>query len=95
MGLRSAVRDVATAGTAVRLVTTQHTHVMSRLKVRGAAGNTGDVFIGNAGVDNTAPGVAPDEELDFDCGPHGLDLFDVYVDADTNGNDIEWWGVDL
>ena len=91
------ITDVATAGTRVALSTDGGLHASLRVvwaRFRGRPGNTGIVYVGIGDVasthgwsleNNDDPGL----ELPIPRGG-SIPLGDIYFDAATNGDDVEW-----
>ena len=86
----SGTTDVPTAGTQVRISNTPR-KVLS-ITFKALAGNAGNVYFGDANVENTdgfelAPGEAQSVDL-----PEGssVPISDFYVNAATNGDDVCW-----
>ena len=85
---------VTTAGTAVRLSAVQL--VASSVTIKAKEGNTGNIFVGGADVDSQVNGgLPPGSTLFFEDrrgkGGPWRDLQDMYVDAATNGDGVDWF----
>ena len=79
-----------TAGTAVALSATQR---VKSLTIRAKAGNTGQVYVGGSDVSSTTnDGLDAGESVDFEA-VGWLDLADVYIDVDTNGEGVDFYAV--
>ena len=90
----SFVKNVTTAGTQVRLSTTDL--YVSSVTIRAKKGNTNDVYIGDADVANTYPDLDANQTVTFEApivnGSHsGINLRAVWVDADTSGEGVDVW----
>ena len=90
----SFVKNVTTAGTQVRLSATSI--IVSSVTIRAKKGNTNDVYIGDASVSNSYPDLAANQTVTFEApmvgGSHsGIDLREVWVDADTDGEGVDVW----
>ncbi len=84
------VTTVSTAGTAVQLTSTDYR--ASGITIKGARANTNAIYVGDSTIDNSSGKVFPDQSLTFSFNP-SHDISAIYVDADTNGNKVEWWAV--
>lgn len=84
------VTTVITAGTAVQLSAAPE-HVQ-RLTVRGTAGNTGNVGFGKSDVSMSSATwiLKPGELITLNFSPNTVPLSDFYVDADNNGDKLDW-----
>jgi len=99
MEIAHGIVDVPAAGTRVRLTTS--TTPCKWLRFRNVEGNTGETYVGGASVASTTgwtlwAGVdSVDSTLTLDPGAYGgtLDLKDFYVDAATNGDDVEYFAI--
>jgi len=88
--------DVPTAGTAVKLST--GTRRVRRIYFKAHEGNTGDVYFGNSAVSATN-GISLDQArpgtdwhvIDLSPSSESEDYF--YVNAATNGDDLDWYMV--
>ena len=83
--------DVPTAGTRVQI---NNTARMCRYIIfKGRTGNTGAVYIGGSGV-SAADGysllAAETLVLDLAAAGGSCPMSDFWVDAATNGNDVDW-----
>ena len=86
----SSEKTVATAGTAVALSATQR---VKSLTIRAKAGNTGQVYIGGSDVSSTTnDGLDAGESVSFEA-VNWLDMADVYIDVDTNGEGVDFYAV--
>ena len=86
----SSEKTVPTAGTAVALSATQR---VKSLTIRAKAGNTGQVYVGGSDVSSTTnDGLDATEPVSFEA-VGWLDLADVYIDVDTNGEGVDFYAV--
>ena len=86
----SAEAIVTTAGTAVALSASRRVRSVS---IRAKAGNTGQIYVGGSDVDSTVnDGLDASESISFDS-VGWMDLADIYVDADTNGEGVDFYAV--
>lgn len=86
-----ATTDVATAGTAAQLSTS--TRKATAMHFQAPWGNTGLVYIGKSDVSSTKRmhELQPGEWWDYEVrAGASVDLDIWYVDADTNGDDLNW-----
>ena len=88
MVLKTASRTVTAAGTAERLNTGMM--LVWSAVVRAKTGNTGHVYVGDASVSSSGPGIDAGDAIDLRGDPY-LNLFDVFVDADTDGEGVDIW----
>ena len=81
--------DVATAGTQVRISNTAHR--VKAIEVRGRPGNTGNTFFGASDV-SAAGGwtLQPGESKALSFGEGSVKFADFWVDAATDGDDVDW-----
>lgn len=84
-------KNVGTAGTAEPL--SDEGFVVRSAVIQAKAGNSGKIYIGGSGVDNTDHYIEAGEtfSLPFDAvrsDEGGHDLAKVYIDADTNGEGV-------
>ena len=88
--LVSSEKTVSASGTAEALSSSQR---VKSVTVIAKTGNTGQVYVGGSDVASTTnDGLAPGDALEV--GSEGwLDLNDIYVDADTNGEGVDFYGV--
>jgi len=89
--LTSVTKNVASAGTAERL--TAAMTLTHSVEIAARDSNTGDVYIGDSTIDNTATGLSAGESMTVSAplvrGNQGeLDLTEIFVDADTNGEGV-------
>ena len=89
--IRVGEKTVTTAGTAVALSSTKD-HVKA-IVIRAKAGNTGQIYIGGEDVDsNVNDGIAAGEAIPFATNVGGgYVLSDIYIDADTNGEGVDYY----
>ncbi|MEE8364049.1 MAG: hypothetical protein V3S18_08260 [Dehalococcoidia bacterium] len=88
MVLKTASKTVTAADTAERL--NAGTMLVWSAVVRAKTGNTGQVYVGDASVSSSGPGIDPGDAIDLRGDPY-LNLFDVFVDADTDGEGVDIW----
>lgn len=88
---QSGQKTVTTAGTAVTL--TSSVEQYHSLTILALPGNTGQVYIGGADVaSGTNGGLAPGDKLTITpARAHALDLSDIYIDVDTNGEGVDFY----
>jgi len=83
-------KTVTSAGTAVAL------HAAQRVKsvtIVAKISNTGQVYVGGSDVASaTNDGMAPGDSLSIPA-ENWLDLNDLYVDSDVNGEGVDFWAV--
>ena len=91
MSLKSLAKTVTSAGTAERLDASDR--LVRCVAVRAKPANTGSIYIGDATVSSSDPGVSPGDRLDVRGDPY-LNLFDIFIDADTNGEGVDVWYLD-
>jgi hypothetical protein len=81
--------DVPTAGTRVQLSNTAHR--VKAIEVRGRPSNTGNTFFGTSDVSSTnGRTLQPGESVAVSFGEGTVKFADFYVDAATNGDDVDW-----
>ena len=86
----SSEKTVAAAGTAVALSTSQR---VKALTIIAKAGNTGQVYIGGSDVSSsTNDGLDAGETISFEA-VNWMDIADIFVDADTNGEGVDFYAV--
>jgi len=89
--LYSSEKVVAAAGTRVALVSASK-RVKSVVIIAKAA-NAGQVYIGGSDVDNAVnDGLDAGESLTIQA-VGWFDLTDIYIDADTNNDGVDFYGV--
>lgn len=88
--LRSGEKTVTTAGTAVAIASAQ---LVRSVTIVAKDDNTGKVYIGGSDVASTTNnGLAPGDVLELNSrGPAAIDLADIYVDADTNSEGVDYY----
>ena len=96
MSINSFVRNVTTAGTQVRSSTTDL--YVTSVTFRAKKGNTNDIYIGDSDVSNSYPDLDANQTVTFEApivnGHHSaINLKEIWVDADTNGEGIDVWYV--
>ncbi len=84
---------VSTAGTAVALSSTSK--LVSCLAIYALSSNTNFVYVGDSGVDSTnGMPLKPEGSIDIESQNDAngklieVDISEIYVDADTNGNEV-------
>jgi len=86
----SGEKTVTTAGTAEALGTGLYRAVVIRAK----AANTGQVYVGGSDVDsNTNEGLDAGDTLSMESERHELDLSQIFIDVDTNGEGVDFYAV--
>lgn len=88
MALKSLSKTVASAGTAERLQSSDQ--LVRSVVVQAKRANTGRVYVGDATVSSSDPGVVAGDRLELRGDPL-LNLFDVLVDVDTDGEGVDVW----
>jgi|TARA_Y100000310_G_scaffold278625_2_gene297142 hypothetical protein len=82
-------QTVAAAGTAEALVASSL--FVRGLTIRAKVTNGGNVYIGSSAVaDTDNDGLRPNDSMTI-TDSIGFDLAEVFVDADTNGEGIDFW----
>lgn len=90
-GILTGTTDVPTAGTRVQISDTERR--VSSIVFRGRKGNTGNVYVGGSAVSSSAGfELAPGEAISFPFASDGFVVLisDLYVDAATDGDDVDW-----
>ena len=91
MALQVTSQTVTTAGTRVQLAASGSAMWLS---IQAAPGNTNKIYVGDASVSSTDYGVflSPGDSLMIPgipgMGVASVNLADIYLDADTNGNKV-------
>ncbi len=85
--------DIPTAGSRVQILNEPTNIVLIQLQAR--PGNIGNIFFGMVDVSATIGWtMEPKDQLVIDFDPQGkgssIQMDDLYVDTDTNGNDVDW-----
>ena len=81
--------DIPTATTQVQISNTADR--VKSISVRGRPGNTGNVFLGVADVETTDGWtLQPGESKTVDFGEGSVPFSTFYVNAATNGDDVDW-----
>ncbi len=88
VALKSFIKNVTTGGTAERVNSTDL--LVRWAQVRAKAGNVGNVFVGDATVSSSDPALAAGDSLILRGDPF-INLFDIFVDAATDGEGIDVW----
>ena len=84
--LLSGEKTVTTSGTAEAIAAA---NVVEGLTIIAKAGNTGQVYVGGSDVTtSTNDGLDAGDVLDL---PGPLDLADIYLDVDTNGEGVDFY----
>ena len=94
--VNSFVKNVTTAGTAERISSTDI--LVSSVTFRAKKGNSNDIYIGDSSVANTYPDLDADQTVTFEApivnGNHtAINLKEIWVDVDTNGEGVDVWYV--
>jgi hypothetical protein len=90
----SNVTDVASAGTAVQLLNTSDRVLW--IKIKSLAANAGIIYVGDSAVSSTNgyeldPGGGVDGQVELPIPEGGsIKASDIWVDAQTSGNDVTW-----
>jgi hypothetical protein len=88
--LLSSEKTVAAAGTAETLHTGQR---VTQVTIIAKVANTGQVYVGGSDVASTTnDGLDAGDSLEITANGW-LDLKDVYIDADTNGEGVDFYAV--
>ena len=88
--LISSEKTVTAAGTAEALAVSQR---VRSLTVIAKTGNTGQVYVGGSDVASaTNDGLDAGEGLEIQA-DNWLDLADIYVDVDTDGEGVDFYAV--
>ncbi|MDA1347840.1 MAG: hypothetical protein O3A47_03100 [Chloroflexi bacterium] len=83
-------KTVTAAGTAVALSGAQRVKAVA---IVAKTGNSGQVYVGGSDVASSVnDGLAPGDAVRFEA-VEWLDLADIYVDADTNGEGVDFYAV--
>lgn len=87
-------QTVTTAGTAVALVASGDT-IWHSVTIVAKGNNGGQVYVGGSDVDsNTNRGLDANDVLNMQPHlAHYIDLSDIYIDVDTNGEGVDFWAV--
>ncbi len=81
---------VTTAGTAVALSGSRR---VKSVTIRAKAANTGQIYVGGSNVDSTVnDGLDASESVTFET-VGWMELSDIYIDADTNGEGVDFYAV--
>jgi hypothetical protein len=84
--LLSGEKTVTTSGTAEAIAAA---NVVEALTIIAKAGNTGQVYVGGSDVTtSTNDGLDAGDVLEI---PGPLDLADIYIDVDTNGEGVDFY----
>lgn len=86
----SGEKTVPTAGTAVALSASQR---IKALTIVAKSANTGRVYVGGSDVSSsTNGGLGAGESISFEA-VNWMELADIYLDTDNNGEGIDFYGV--
>ncbi|MDP6823856.1 MAG: hypothetical protein QF554_11270 [Dehalococcoidia bacterium] len=88
MPLKTISKTVTAAGTAERLSATDLLVWWARVKAKTA--NAGTVYLGDAAVSSSDPGLVADDAIELRGHPN-LNLYDVFVDAGTSSEGVDVW----
>ena len=89
--LLASEKTVASTGTAVALVSASQR--VKSVTIIAKAANTNNIFVGGSDVDvNTNDGLAAGDTLEIPA-LNWLDLADIYIDATTNGEGVDFYAV--
>jgi hypothetical protein len=89
--LLSGSKTVAAAGTAERLVSASRR--VKSVVIIAKDNNTGRVYVGGSDVASTTNrGLGPNQSISLE-GVGWLDLFDIYLNAATNGEGVDFYAV--
>mgnify|MGYP003150988872 CR=1 FL=1 len=87
---RNGTQNVDESGTAEALVAA-NTYVAS-VSMKARDGNAGNIYLGDSTVDSTTPPVTPGTVISVSDERGGaINLADIFVDADTNDDDVDFW----
>ena len=83
-------KSVTSAGTAEALASAQRVRSVT---IIAKTTNTGQVYVGGSDVASTTnDGLNPGDELEIPA-DNWLDLADLYLDVDTNGEGVDFYAV--
>ena len=86
----SSEKTVTNSGTAVALSESRR---VKALTIIAKAGNTGQVYVGGADIStSTNDGLDAGEVINFQS-VGWFDLADVYIDADTDGEGVDFYAI--
>lgn len=86
----SASRTVTTAGTRVRLTTTQT--LVSSVSIKAKKANGGLIYIGGDDVSSTKPPLDAGDMLNITSDPRlQFDLREIWLDASVSGEGVDYW----
>ena len=89
--LLASQKTVAAAGTAESISSTSQR--VTGVTIAAKTSNTGQVYVGGSDVASTTnAGIAPGDALEIPS-ESWLDLNDVYIDVDTNGEGVDFYAV--
>jgi len=93
MAIVATTKTVTSAGTAEAL--TSSSVLASSVIIRAMEDNTGYVYVGDSTVSSSTGALEQRTTIAFggDNNVGTIDLADVYVDADTNGDGVDIWYV--
>ena len=88
--LISSEKTVTAAGTAEALASSQRVRGVT---IVAKTSNTGQVYVGGSDVASTTnDGLAPGDVVEVPA-ENWLDLADIYIDVDTSGEGVDFYGV--
>ena len=88
--LTSSEKTVTSAGTAEALATSQRVRSLTLVAKQG---NSGRIYVGGSDVDSsTNDGLGPGDSLEVPA-ENWIDLADVYIDADNDGEGVDFYAV--
>ena len=86
----SSEKTVTAAGTAEALAASKRVRSVT---IIAKASNTGQAYVGGSDVASTTnDGLDPGDELEIPS-ENWLDLADIYIDVDTNGEGVDFYAV--
>lgn len=81
---------VTTAGTAVALSSSRR---VKSVTIRAKGANIGQIYVGGADVESTVnDGLEASESVTFET-VGWMELAEIYIDADTNGEGVDFYAV--
>ena len=88
--LVSSEKTVSVSGTAEALSSSQR---VKSVTIIAKSGNTGQVYVGGSDVATTTnDGLDSGDAIEINA-ESWLDLADIYLDVDTNGEGVDYYGV--
>ena len=89
----SGEKTVTAAGTAEALDISTPIKMVRAITIIAKVANTGQVYVGGADVDsNTNDGLDAGETVEFGTYAHEYRLADIFIDVDTNGEGVDFYG---